>query len=142
MREILFRGKTYSGRFAYGSLILAYQHCYILEDEKNVHPIDYPYLDGVMGAFDGKATPVNPETVDQFTGKFDKNYRKIFEGDIVRAMMDFGPAGMLQNVVSISWDNSVGGWNWGYFDMSTIEVIGNIHDDPDLLCLERSNTHA
>lgn len=122
MREILFRGKTDSGRFAYGSLILAYQHCCILED--------------------GKATPVNPETVGQFTGKFDKNYRKIFEGDIVRAMMDFGPAGMLQNVVSISWDNSVGGWNWGYFDMSTIEVIGNIHDDPDLLCLERSNTHA
>lgn len=63
MHEILFRGKKHDGTWAYGSLIHAGTYCCILEAEENVHPMNYPYLDDDIGTFDGKATPVNPETV-------------------------------------------------------------------------------
>lgn len=62
----------------------------------------------------------------------DKNSRKIFEGDIVRGMMDFGPAGINENVVSIEF-KKYSGYRWQYFDLSTIEVIGNVYDNPELL---------
>lgn len=84
MREILFRGKTEYGRWVYGNLIHAGDYCCILEPEENVHPMDYPYLDPDLGVIDGRATPVIPETIGQFTGLFDKNGKKIFEEDIVR----------------------------------------------------------
>lgn len=95
MREILFRGKTESGKWVYGSLILADNYCCILQSVDDVHPLDYPYLDGVMGTFDGEATPVIPETVGQFTGLLDKNGKKIFEGDV----LSIGYTGMVRSVI-------------------------------------------
>lgn len=76
---------------------------------------------------------VQESSIGQFTGMLDKNGVRIFEGDIVRAMMDWGPAGMCESVVDIGFKNSEGGYRWNYFDVSTIEVIGNIYDNPELL---------
>lgn len=74
---------------------------------------------------------VDDKTVGQFTGKLDKYGRPIFEGDIVEAMMDYGPAGLLKTITRIYWDDN-GGWQWEYFELDTIEVIGNIHDNADI----------
>lgn len=121
MREYLFRGKTDFNRWAYGSLIVAefdYRDNYycILESEDDVHPMDWPYLDGFIGTFDGKATTINPETVGQWTGLVDENGIKIFEGDIVRT--EFG------RICVVQWFSSPGYCGW---DLSAINTVYNIN---------------
>ena len=133
MRTYLFRGKTYDGRWVFGSLISTGDYCCILEDEEKVHPMYYPYLNPELGTFDGKATPVIPETVGMYTERNDKNGKQIFEGDIVHGHMDFGPAGMRESIVPIGFKKSIGGYRWEYFDTDTIKVIGNVYDNSDLL---------
>ena len=134
MRDILFRGKTVSGRWAEGSLIRAGDYCCILEAEDKVHPSDYPYLDNDLGTFDGQATPVDPETVGQFTGLLDKDGKKIFEGDIVRAKFASNRARFIFEVI---FEKGHFCFHNGFVKATTkevysFEVLGNIYDDPAL----------
>jgi hypothetical protein len=136
MREILFRGKVpgdypdedLRGQGVEGNLV--HQTEYYGNPIDRYHIIytgefDYDYYDSVV---------VIPETVRQYTGMEDKNGTKIFEGDIVRGLMDYGPAGLFErNNVVISFNETVGGYEWQYFNLDTIEVIGNIYDNPELL---------
>ena len=125
MREILFRGKSKStGKWVYGYLVEG-------NDWNTNEPITaiietdavfYPRNEIVSYEV------VDPRSVGQFTGKVDKNGVKIFEGDIVRAMMDFGPAGFYERIITIGFANNLGSYQWEYFDMSTIEVIGSSYD--------------
>lgn len=138
MREILFRGKTYSGEWAYGSLILAGSYCCILEAEECVHPMDYPYLDNDLGTIDGQATPVDPETVGQFTGLLDKNGKKIFENDVIKtdqydelaSVMFNSYCGQFQVLFNDDYSEGLEDW---HTESNHIEVIGNIYDNPELL---------
>lgn len=143
-REILFRGKTESGRWAYGSLISAGTYCCILESEDMVHPTDYPYLDDDLGTIDGKATPVIPDTVGQFIGLTDRNGKQIFEGDIVdtEAGYTFFRA---SDMILVRWEDKSCGFepfsdsieNCGHcgggVQPDIAIVVGNIHDNPELL---------
>ena len=142
MREILLRGKDKdTGEWVEGSLILVKEYCCILQNEEKNHPLDYPYLDSDVGTIDGFATPVIPETVGQYTGLTDKNGKKIFEGDILR--FDYIGNNLGVNGVSVcEFENGKFGVKWGYhkefvcldgFANTTLEVIGNIHDNPELL---------
>lgn len=130
MRDILFRGKTEDGRWVAGYLFVIgkgskYEETYILGE------IDH--RDSIYDVWKN-AEKVIPETVGQFTGRFDRlNFRRIFEGDVVSAAMDFGPAGWVRQQVYIDFEYSSGGYQWDCFDMSSIEVIGNVHDNPDIL---------
>jgi uncharacterized phage protein (TIGR01671 family) len=131
MREILFRAKSVrGGEWVEGSLIHIGDYCCILPLDCEDYGVTY--LDGDLGSIDGEAVPVIRATVGQFTGLTDKNNKKIFEGDIVRAMMDWGPAGMKESVVDIGFKR-LQGYRWNYFDLDTIEVIGNVYDNPELL---------
>lgn len=44
----------------------------------------------------------------------------------------FGPGGMIERVARVHFDN-LRGYQWNYWDLDTIEVIGNIFESPELL---------
>ena len=89
---------------------------------------------------------VIPDTVGQYTGLTDKNGKEIYEGDIVRTK-HFGKEldrnGYFVNVsgydvFEIKYINAQFMFNnrlrYFYLHRNTIcEVIGNIHDNPELL---------
>lgn len=128
MREILFRGKRFmDGAFVDGSLFV--------DEKKDKHEILVGYVNYRVG------WEVDPATVGQFTGLLDKNGTKIFEGDIVRHYNRTDVGDPLENEVgAIRWNET-----WCSFERTSFpvavrirngcvyEVIGNIHDNPDLL---------
>lgn len=133
-REILFRGKRIdSGEWITGNFSKE------SDGSSSIRPV-------------GKIIryPVIPETVGQYTGLLDKNDNKIFEGDIIKFMH-----GRLLDVrfnrETLQWElTDVGVPDWEvnhlhntlplselevetcYGEM-TSEIVGNIHDNPELL---------
>ena len=138
MREILFRGKKiYGGNWVYGSLIHRGKYCCILQSEKDIHPMDDPYLDSDLGTIDGYATPVDPVTVGQFTGILDKDSKLIFEGDILENHffdIDNGHGVVVYNDGAFEVSNPIKTVTfhenlWG----KDVAVIGNTFDHPELI---------
>ena len=121
-REILFRGKRVdNGDWGYG---------YAVKGNDKKYQMFIAASIGV-GFFTGGiiAYEVIPETVGQYTGLFDKNGKKIFEGDIVES-----PHGT-QGVVE--WQNAECaflvdiGDDWQTMDDCPYEVVGNIYDNEE-----------
>lgn len=128
MREILFRGKrTDNGGWVYGSPV--FQDGYVLIRFWNGEEFEFEeYL-------------VSPETISEFSGLTDKNGKKIFEGDIVAGAVHW--LERMKNGFVAFKDGSFGLiWYRGeveqfnpFTSMCNVEyeVIGNIHDNPELL---------
>ena len=88
---------------------------------------------------------VDPETVGQFTGLTDsitaKNGTKIFEGDIVRCISMTDTANMVvifedgefRMVLCEKYNNYIPGCGFYAIRCFDKEIIGNIHDNPELL---------
>ena len=129
MREILFRGKrSDNGEWIYGDLLQPTDVVDCTEISENI---------GVGSRYD-----VIPETVGQYTGLKDKNGVKIFEGDIV-----IGKKGYAGSPYYPIWERRFAvKYEYGCYrelcDTSyyEFEVIGNIHDNPELLEVQHENT--
>ncbi len=83
----------------------------------------YDYPQGIAG---GVSEP------QQYTGLKDKNGNEIFEEDYIRGQFDHGPAGLREEILPVRWSKE-DGYQWNYWDLSTIEVIGNLFENPELL---------
>ena len=123
MREILFRGKCKdSGEWVEGGY-----YCEKIGEYITATFIAENLTSQVIGH-----ERVDHKTVGQFTGLTDKNGNKIFEGDIVKLSNGgFGfiqyDSGMFRLVGKTEVKPCVGNIN------DRIEVVGNIHDNPELL---------
>lgn len=146
-REILFRGKSIlTGSFIEGNLVIdRNRETFIVwfnHKQKECWTSIYPY------------------SVGQYTGLTDKNGNKIFEGDILHLTI---PDGSIRHFVvewanesrtlkplnGFRHDSNpirISGWcfNWeghrlypsvidGVPDNERMEIVGNIHDNPELL---------
>ena len=132
MREILFRGKRMDdGEWVEGYLVKAVGgECMIL-------PVTTEHCGGAEFS---EGYHCDPTTVGQYTGLKDKNGKRIFEGDICRNTRT-------GEIVSVKWHGTMAGYVWNkrradgfLFDFGELfracdkyEVIGNIHDNPELL---------
>ena len=136
MREILFRGKCnevgkYNGQWIEG-----------FYGEDDGKPIIARSTDhGLIGYF------CEPDSIGQYTGLTDKNGRKIFEGDIIHleySQVFFGGEYFGEYTAEVSYKEGcfiTDGINNGDeietplsgFDNDELEIIGNIHDNPELL---------
>ena len=136
MKEVLFRGKTIDeNKWIQGSLVRALG--YLDEDEKFfIIPEDALYYN--HGEFDF-VKEVRSETVGQYTGLYDKFNRRIFENDIVRVCEDDGNEFCKGFVYfdkrkGTTYVKSQRSYRTYVAMLTSItEVIGNIHDNPNLL---------
>lgn len=130
MREILFRGKRMdNGEWITGDLV----HDRRVKTNEPVLCIWYFDSDGKAQQED-----INPETVGQYTGLEDKNGRKIFDGDIVEGLDytaedgGYGVIGFVEGAFEVSGNDICGTFYENYWGKD-FEVIGNVHDNPELV---------
>ena len=139
MRIIKFRGKTKEKgpkwaevspvRWVYGNLQVP-----------SGEGVGYYMWDKIDGSL--YQVEVDPETIGQFTGLYDKNGKKIYEGDIIS--FDYGVGEPVsEDLIEVRFVRGVFAflWNGDLDDECPVSspthewanVVGNIHDNPEML---------
>lgn len=139
MREILFRGKRCDN-----DMWVEGFYCCMYDSKGNESCRIYPgYAETDCGDFYPDWFGVDPETVGQYTGLKDKNGKKIFEGDVLDTDLERKYLITTFRDGCFMFNCNDGGKD--YFDIMVPilpeaqtsypygEIIGNIHDNPELL---------
>ena len=152
MREILFRGRLVDGGgWVVGCLL---RGTYIIPTEVEFE-VDIGWKGTSSTLEHVAAYDVDPDTVGQFAGMTDKNGKLIYEGDLMKCsyneIYDFAiyvvgfNDGAFAHVKCLSLHHKENGYEdisrVGYSynshltqnDTGKCEVIGNVHDNPELL---------
>ena len=131
MREIKFRGKRIDDGGWVDGMLLGDYIVYSYEVDNNYGEETDLYATEFY--------EVTPETVGQYTGLKDKNGKEIYEGDILHWEMHWGwYVGFENGAFRRIPLNHIQRINWEHYvlqqeDFDTWEVIGNIHENKDLL---------
>ena len=135
IRTIIFRGKRKdNGEWIEGYYASQSNHACFAHELKYTHFIFKDiFLDFNLGGL--QEFEVIPETVEQFTGLTDNNGKRIFEGDIVQAHFRTNHS---KQIFRVTFNDGMFIFNNGYVKLPVreiygIKVIGNIHDNPELL---------
>lgn len=151
MREILFRGK----RCDNGEWVEGYYFTTPLTDESTGSKPEegWFFLTGKTRHVISRNScvyEVIPETVGQYTGLKDKNGVKIFEGDILNSIFKYNNTtheitGVVEEdkcnpcfVIHYKWDGDKQDcyeYDFIQCNLRKNEIIGNIHDNPELFTL-------
>ena len=142
MREFFFRGKrTDNGEWVCGY----YTKARYFLNKKEMHIIFEPDVEAFPHCEFTGYEEVLPETVGQYTGLTDKNGTKIFEGDIVLYGTNTNRAKNKETHEVVFETRGESGYfgiriseieTWQFcleVPAKLMEVIGNIHDNPELL---------
>ena len=117
MRTIKFRGKcTDDGMWRHGDLLHADNLIWINDN--------------------GLHCTVDEKTVGQFTGLYDKNGEEIYEGDIIKCggCNPLLEVRFVRGVFYFLWSGDLDNkFPTGASTHEWAEVVGNIHDNPELL---------
>lgn len=138
MREIIFKGKSIeTGKWVYGDLLSSKTDNPLI---RVVEVESYGYDENGMEVIEGKSTlyKVDKDTVCMYTGAFDAEGNKIFEGDILQLKpndkymwVTFEPDELMYEAINDS--------NTEYLSLDSClainssVVVGNVYDNPDLL---------
>lgn len=137
MREILFRGKRLdNGEWVEGAFLNDRDGSFYICPAVS----DITYGDNGNRRRIGCWYTVDPDTVGQFTGLYDKNGKRIFEGDIVKGLFWQG----ISVLGVVEFRDGAFGLRWlrgkveefsAFTSICNVEyeVLGNIHDNPELL---------
>lgn len=147
MRKILFRGRDHKGRWREGSLI-------VINVKKPIHKDVKPYKEYYIKGqdFGSVEKEVDPETIGQLVSPAAELHPDIWEGDIIEIC---GNDPTLAQRTVIEWHKHQAGFvvlltnpsngDKGYCPLSlvfldlqgedalSLKVIGNIHDNPELI---------
>lgn len=121
MREILFRGKRLdNGEWIYGDLLQS----------------DNPFRKYICPKNTASMVHVDCKSIGQYTGLCDRRGERIFEGDIVDILPEADEIGVIEwsdDEAMFMLEADVFCANFDNYYSTDGEVIGNIHDNPDLL---------
>ena len=147
MSGIILRGKRVdNGEWVEGHTVLISSSdadgAYIISSGTEFDMLVDEY--GNIGEMQGIILRIIPETLGQYSGLNDKNGKKIFDGDILKIYEGSEDNGYkicelysYRGVLCVDYETSEWDFNaLAFLDSDNVfsfEVIGNIHDNPDLL---------
>ncbi len=118
MREIKFRLRV-------DDKVVGYMRIDVFGSDLQNPGLAWYYSSDLDSAGTWTTIPIAYNGADQYTGLKDKAGVEIYEGDPLKV-------GRVGQLMPVKWLSGSAGFNLAYLENNTCEVIGNIHENPDL----------